>query len=42
MIWGDNEPYFLHANLILPQISLGKASNGNDIKIKVAGNYMGQ
>ena len=36
MLFGDNEPYFYHANLILKEIDMG-----NNIKIKLFGNSPG-
>ena len=41
MIWGDNNPFFYHANLILPYISMG-LYNDTDIKVNLTGNYPGQ
>ena len=40
MIWGDNQPYYVHANLILPKISLGY-ENSKQIFINLYGNDHG-
>jgi hypothetical protein len=32
MLWGDNSPYFVHANICLKEIPMGK-DNGIDIFI---------
>jgi hypothetical protein len=36
MIWGDNEPYFSHANIVLPDL-VGCTLTGNDYGDKVIG-----
>ena len=37
MLWGDNEPYFYHANKILQQIN-----TGNGAKIQLTGDSNGE
>ena len=40
MIWGDNQPYYVHANLILSKISLGY-ENSKPIFINLYGDDPG-